>query len=84
LHVKSQTLFTHVGAPFAGAAAHVVSVGAYEHVPPLHVPGDVKVRRVVAFVHVACGAPSHVIPAQGSPTHAPFWHDVAHRVVVLV
>ena len=34
---------------------HVVSVGAYEHMPAEQVPVDAKLRRVVALKHVVAG-----------------------------
>jgi hypothetical protein len=38
-----------------------VSVGAYVHVPPEHVPVEAYVRRVVPFAQVAAGGVVHAM-----------------------
>jgi hypothetical protein len=63
------------------AASVVVSLKLNEHVPPEHVPGDRKVRRVVALWHAAAtGGVLQFLPAQGSAWHAPFEQPNAQGV----
>ena len=71
---------THV--PDEHPFVHVVLIEVYEHVPPLHVPGDAALVRVFASEHVAGGGWLHVIPAQGSPMHMPDAHPVVQVVIV--
>jgi hypothetical protein len=64
-HAPPLHVLAAVATPFAQlAAAHGVSVCVYVHcAPPLapeHVPGPLKVRRVVPFAQIAAGALGHV------------------------
>jgi hypothetical protein len=70
--------------PSAHPVAQGTSFDGYVvHLPPEHAPGLLNVRSVLELTQNAAGGVEQVIPAQGSPMHAPLAQPLTHGVVLL-